>query len=149
MKKVILKSFALLMLTMALAALAVQAQSARLMKANIPFSFTIGNQTLPAGEYTVRPVNQDSGKTALLFKSADGRTNRIVNMMTAERSATQEETVIVFTKYGESYFLSQVWTDGDRYGLALPKSSAERQLSKGDIAQNRPARVTVALVSGR
>jgi hypothetical protein len=149
MKREILKSIALLMLTLALAAVTAQAQSANQMKADIPFRFVIGNQTLPAGEYTIRYVNQDSGKTALLFKSRDGRTSRIVNMMTTQRSEPAEMTSIVFNQYGESYFLSEVWTSASSYGLALPKSSAERRLKDGDLAQNSARRVTVALIAGR
>lgn len=147
MKREILKSFTMLMLTVALAALTVQAQSANQMKANIPFQFTIGNQTLPAGDYIVRYVNQDSGKTALLFKSADGRTSRIVNMMSTQKTDVQTKASLVFNQYGESYFLSEVWTGGDQYGLALPKSRTERDLNQ--MAKVDVKRVTVALNARR
>jgi hypothetical protein len=147
MKREILKSFALLMLTLALATLTAQAQSTNQMKANIPFQFNIGNQTLPAGEYTVRYVNQNSGKTALLFKSADGRTSRIVNMLPAQRMDAQLKASIVFHQYGDSYFLSEVWTGADEYGLALPKSRAERD--RNEVAGLEAKRVTVALTARR
>lgn len=147
MKRGILKSFTMLMLTLALAAVTAQAQSANEMKADIPFRFVIGNQTLPAGEYIIRYVNQDSGKTALLFKSRDGRTNRIVNMMPAQKSEPLEKTSLVFNQYGENCFLSEVWTSGSSYGLALPKSNAERR--ERELAQNSAKRVTVALIARR
>lgn len=149
MKREILKSFTMLMLTIALAAVATQAQSANQMKAHIPFRFIIGNQTLPAGEYTVRYVNQDSGKTALLFRSMDGKTSRIVNMNTTQQSEGEAKASLVFNQYGDSYFLSQVWTGGDQYGLSLPKSRAERQLKDGDLSQVEAKRVTVALITRR
>jgi hypothetical protein len=150
MKSVILKSFTMLMLTMTLASLTVQAQSATEMRANIPFRFIIGSQALPAGEYTVRYVNQDSGKTALLFRSLDGRTNRIINMMSTTQSGTSEmKASIVFSQYGDSYFLSEVWTGSDQYGLSLPKSRTERQLREGDLSKLEVKRVTVALTARR
>lgn len=149
MKREILKSFTMLMLTIALAGLTAQAQSANQMKAHIPFSFIIGNQTLPAGDYTVRYVNQDSGKTALLFKSTDGRNARIVNMMTTQKSGPQENASLVFNQHGDSYFLSEVWTGGDQYGLTLPKSRAERQLKENELSQNIDKRVIVALAARR
>ena len=149
MKREILKSFTILMLTLVFAALTAQAQSTNQMKADIPFRFTIGNQTLPAGEYTVRYVNQDSGKTALLFRSMDGKTSRIVNMNTTQRGEGEAKASIVFNQYGDSYFLSEVWTGGDQYGLSLPKSRMERQLKDGDLSQVEAKRVTVALITRR
>lgn len=149
MKRVILRSFTMLIVALALGTVAAQAQSANQMKADIPFRFTIGDQTLPAGEYTVRYINQDSGKTALLFKSTDGRNARIVTMMTAERSAPQEKASLIFNQYGDQYFLSEVWTVGDQYGLALPKSRAEKRQQRGEIAANNQKRVTVALITRR
>ncbi len=147
MKRETLRSFALMALIVAFTSLTAQAQSANQMKAHIPFSFTIGSQTLPAGDYTVRYINQDSGKTALLFKSADGRTSRIVNMIGTQREEAEGKASLVFNQYGESYFLSEVWTGGDQYGLSLPKSRAERKLN--EIAQAEAKRVTVALSARR
>lgn len=149
MKREILKSFTMMIATLALAALTVQAQSIDQLKANIPFSFTIGNQNLPAGEYTVRYVNQDSGKTALLFRSMDGKTSRIVNMTTAQARGTEMKASLVFNQYGDSYFLSEVWTGADQYGLSLPKSRSERQIKNGELSQLEAKRVTVALSSRR
>jgi hypothetical protein len=147
MKRVMLKSFAILMLAFALAGLTTQAQSPNQVKARIPFSFMIGSQRLPAGEYTIQYVNQNAGKTALLFKSADGRTSRIVNMMLKENETIQEKASLVFNQYAESYFLSEVWTGGDQYGLSLPRSRAERNLN--ELSKNEPKRVTVALTASR
>ncbi|MBD0370950.1 MAG: hypothetical protein ICV60_08955 [Pyrinomonadaceae bacterium] len=149
MKREILKSFTMLIVTIALAALTVQAQASNQMKADIPFRFIIGNQTLPAGEYTVRYINQDSGKTALLFRSIDGKTNRIVNMNTTQSSAPEMKASLVFNQYGDSYFLSEVWTGADQYGLSLPKSRAERQLANGELSNLEAKRVTVALNARR
>jgi hypothetical protein len=149
MKSVILKSFVVVMLAVSLVSLTAQAQSANQLKANIPFSFVIGNQTLPAGEYTVRYVNQNSGKSALLFKSVDGRTSRIVNMNAAQTSRAEIKASLVFNQYGDSYFLSEVWTGSDQYGLSLPKSSAERRMKNGELSQLEAKRVTVALNAGR
>ncbi|HEX8175407.1 MAG TPA: hypothetical protein VF543_09830 [Pyrinomonadaceae bacterium] len=149
MKSVILKSFVVVMLAVSLVSLTAQAQSANQLKASIPFSFIIGNQTLPAGEYTVKYVNQSSGKSALLFKSVDGRTSRIVNMNTAQANRAEMKASLVFNQYGESYFLSEVWTGSDQYGLSLPKSSAERRMKNGELSKLEAQRVTVALNAGR
>lgn len=154
MKREIFKSFAALLLAVSIlsltaSSLTAQAQSADQLKASIPFSFTIGNQTLPAGEYTVRYVNQSSGKSALLFRSLDGRTSRIVNMNIAQSGRAEMKASLVFNQYGESHFLSEVWTGGDQYGLSLPKSRAERQMRSGELSRVEAKRVTIALNAGR
>jgi hypothetical protein len=148
MKREILKSFTMLMLTIALACITVQAQNANQMKANIPFNFIIGNQTLPAGEYTIRYLNQDTGKNALLFRSIDGKTSRIVKLNTTQRDETLKAS-LVFNQYGEQYFLSEVWTGTDQYGLSLPASSSERRIKESDLSNIEAKRVTVALNTRR
>jgi hypothetical protein len=56
---------------------------------------------------------------------------------------------LVFSQYGDSYFLSEVWTGSDQYGLSLPKSRAERQMKNGELSGIEAKRVTVALNAGR
>lgn len=147
MKREILKSFAMLVMIMTVAVVGAQAQTANQMKADIPFRFVIGEQTLPAGEYSVRYINQDSGKTALLFKSTDGKVSRIVNMNTTQRGAMKAS--LVFNQYGDTYFLSEVWTGADQYGLSIPRSRSERQMKEGTLSEKEAKRVTVALVNRR
>jgi len=158
MKKEILSVFTMLILTLAVAVGTAHAQSARQMAASIPFEFTIGNQTLPAGDYTIRFVNQDSGRNSLLIKSTDGRVNRMVMMNTAQKGSAQEKASLVFNQYGDRYFLAEVWTGADPYGLALPRSRSERdterelarEVKNNDLARtDGRQRVTVALVKSR
>lgn len=149
MNRVILRSFAIVVVALVVVTFNVQAQSANEMKADIPFSFIIGNQTLPAGGYTVSYVNQNSGKSALLFRSMDGKTSRIVNMTTAQASGTEMKASLVFNQYGDQYFLSEVWTGTDQYGLSLPKSRTERQMKSNELSRVEAKRVTVALGSRR
>lgn len=145
MKKVTLSAFAMLILVTTMLAVApVHAQTKSQLKASIPFNFQIGHKTLPAGDYTIQCVNPDAGKTALLIKSVDGRTSRMVIMTPAQAAQVQEQSRLVFNRYGDQYFLSQVWTGGDSYGLELRKARAERELAK-----NGAERVTVALITAK
>ena len=157
MKKEILSVFTMLILTLALAVGTAHAQTARHLTASIPFQFTIGNQTLPAGDYTIDSINQDSGKSALRFRSKDGRVTRLVIMNPTQRGLDPEKASLVFHRYGDSYFLAEVWA-GDPYGLTLPRSRSERdmerelarQIKDSDVARTEQRqRVTVALVKSR
>jgi len=53
--------------------------------------------------------------------------------MPVRASATQDEAKLVFHKYGDQYFLSQIWTTGDATGRELLMPRLERQLAKNSI----------------
>jgi hypothetical protein len=48
-----------------------------------------------------------------------------VNSLDPVRSAA-----LVFRRYGDDYFLSEVWPKGGSIGRALPKSHTERELER-------------------
>ena len=79
MKREILKGvtmFAFLVaLAIATAVVSANAQSSNQLTSNIPFEFIVGNETLPAGAYTVRSVN-DQGN-ALAIQSRDGENSAV------------------------------------------------------------------------
>ena len=143
---------AIALLTLAAAATA-RAQSApRAQAADIPFEFTAGDQTFPAGVYRVERVNTQTDRAALSIKSGDGRLSVLVQTMPVETrpGAPSESAMLVFNRYGDRYFLSQIWQPSDEAGLELPKSRAERALRRGPRASRpAPARETVALASAR
>src|SRR5213078_1914369 len=66
--------------------------------ANIPFEFSIGNESLPAGEYTVRSISDDSRNVVLRIQSRDGKSNAILLVRTVEGKA-QERAKLVFHRY--------------------------------------------------
>ena len=108
-------------------AVAAQAQtnSRIALIANIPFQFSIGNKTLPAGEYTVRSISDDSSIVVLRIQSRDGRTNARLLTFTVE-GKLQKRARLIFHRYGNQYFFAQAWVDGDSAGLEAQKSGAER-----------------------
>jgi hypothetical protein len=148
MKKQSLRIFLMFGLLAILAVSSVHAQSGREMTANIGFSFTIADKTFPAGEYKVTRLNPASDKAALQIKSADGRLSKIVLTVPVQAGRTQESARLIFNRYGEQYFLVQVWTPADNTGLELSMSRAERSLAR-NIGQHAPEQTTIALNSRR
>jgi len=132
MKKRALSNFTMLTVLLALTAVSVAAQSERSKITNIPFSFIVGEKTLPAGEYTVEPNRRDFDKVWLV-QSRDGRTSALFTTMPVRASETQEKTKFVFHKYGDQYFLSQIWTPGGNSGRELLIPRLERELAKNAI----------------
>jgi hypothetical protein len=140
MKKQAFRTFTMLNLVLMLTAVSVCAQSERSEVLNIPFNFIVAGKTLPAGEYTVEPNKKDSHKVWLV-QSRDGRTSALFTTMPVRASETQEKTKFVFHKYGDQYFLSQIWTPGGNSGRELLMPRLERELAK-----NAAERQTIVLV---
>ena len=126
---------------LALALLATQVVRAQEpVLANIPFAFTVGNMTLPAGEYRVEKVRDSS--PALLIQRTDRSASMIVITSRVEVNAPQAQTKLIFRRYGKESFLSQVWTAGNARGRELPKSRKEKE--QGLLARNEtPDQVTI------
>jgi len=142
MKKQALKNFTMLGLLLMVTAVSVAAQSERSKVTNIPFNFIVGGKTLPAGEYTVEPNRRDYDKVWLV-QSRDGHASALFITMPARASETQEKTKLVFHKYGDQYFLSQIWTAGGNSGRELLMPRLER-----DVAKNSVERQTIVLANG-
>lgn len=155
MKNEILKGFTMLMLIVALAlATAVasaNAQSTNRVIANIPFEFVVGDKTLPAGEYTVRPVT--AGGDALAIQSADGRNSAVRLSGETDQERNKKYARLVFHRYGHNYFLAEIWAT-EKTGRQLMKSRQERAIerelasipSKSELAQSTYETIEVVAV---
>lgn len=73
------------------------------IRATIPFDFTIGKQTLPAGEYTVAV----QGKVLHVVR-LDGTDSAYVQYYLSAHSKDVSPRLI-FHRYGNRSFLAQVW----------------------------------------
>ena len=128
MKKQAFRILAVLSLLLTMSAAIVHAQSKR-STINIPFSFTVGHKTLPAGEYTVQP-NRGNSDNVWLVESTTGHDSVVFTTGSAWTRETQENTKLVFNNYDGQYFLAKIWNAGDNSGRALRKPRLERQLAK-------------------
>jgi len=123
MKKQSILLAGLLVLSSIAATQVARAQEA--MVVDIPFAFTAGNATLPAGEYRVQKM--DRNPSVLLIHCWDAGASTMVITNAAQAKELQTESKLVFKRYGNRYFLSQVWTAGSISGRQLPKSPKEKE----------------------
>jgi len=101
----------------------------------VPFSFTVGAQTLPAGNYFVEGLAWN----AVAFHPAEGKAGLIVLAQNATR--TQETTAkLVFHRYGDHYFLASAELPNMDYGRAFPTAKRETQIAK---SQPHPENVEI------
>ena len=117
-----------------------QARAQEPVLANIPFQFTAGEMTLPAGEYRVQKMSDTSW--ALLIQSTNGKGATMVTTNAAAVNAPQAKSKLIFNRYGDRYFLTQVWSAGSSYGRELRKSAKEKE--RALLAHNEaPEQVTI------
>ena len=108
---------------------------------NIPFSFTAGKMTLPAGEYRIQ--EKAIGSPVLLIQRADLSVAEFVMSDVADTNGKPaEQSKVVLHRYGQRYFLAQVWTAGNSRGIELPESVKEKEQALAAHNQ-RPEEITI------
>lgn len=135
-------------LTLVGAAVSANGQSSRNQIANIPFEFTIGSHNLPAGRYDVTQMTSGGDAVRIRSKSSSLSVIRLSNAVVKRNPSSQGK--LVFHRYGNSYFLAEVWSAGYSTGRALRESNAEEavrtELSANPKTRNQVyERVEIAL----
>jgi hypothetical protein len=139
----------MLSLLVAVAAVSVMAQVRARVTAQIPFAFSVANQTMPAGEYSIQ--SQAAANQSVLIRSNDSKAAVFALTQGKQGKRDSDKTKLVFRRYGNQYFLAQIWTKGDVMGTELPTSKSERQamksLSDGRLAKadTQPEVITVVV----
>jgi hypothetical protein len=113
--------------TLAMLSLGVALGPVRLMAydpihATIPFDFTVGTKSLAAGDYRVT-----AAPFVLAIQGMDGSSAVLTTTHSAEPNRTPGSATLMFHRYGNRYFLSQI-AEGDR-GWELDASAVERELA--------------------
>lgn len=100
------------------------AQTSRSLLVDVPFPFIAGKTLLDAGVYQVEMPSQ----AAIRIGKAKGRSGVFLMVSGKGQSMANVAPRLIFNKYGESYFLSQIWNLKDRVGLEVPLSRQEKEL---------------------
>jgi hypothetical protein len=96
---------------------------AQAVKANVPFDFTINNTTVPAGTYTISSTSSD-----VLRIYSDQKHVHLLTTALMDQSNAGKANVLVFHKYGNQYFLSEIrCKDSSSMNLRLPVWNAEKR----------------------
>jgi len=112
------------------------------LRAKVPFAFSAGEETLPAGEYKIRILNSTAGGNILQLRSKDGH-HFMVLAMTPASNHGRDDAKLVFNRYEDRCFLAQVRLTGENPWLQARKSRAERHASQ--IARSEWKTVAIAL----
>jgi len=116
----------------------------RELRANVPFNFTVNDQTLPSGAYTIHSSRTSS--TILEIRNWDKKV-AVLSLGQSNQSDPGLDNTLVFHKYGNQYFLSSIRSEGASMYIRFPKSKTEKrakaQVEEAGIHVNEP--VLIAL----
>jgi len=146
-KRVFIVALSGCVLTLLLAAGAYAQLPGAPLRANIPFDFNVRGMTLPAGEYEIRRItDQAEGLEVRNIHRSRDHTMFVTDPVEKGNIARHGE--IIFHRYGDTYFLYEIWTAGMETGRELPVSKQERYL-RSETASNRgqsePQTVSIAV----
>ena len=120
---------------------AAQMKPAERIVTQVPFKFTVGAVEMPAGEYTVQLANE---KGAAVLTVGNPEAKRSVYVLTvANLGKKSENAAMVFHRYGDRYFLTELRIEDSRTVYTLPPTKLEKEFR----AQNIPASEDILLAS--
>jgi hypothetical protein len=99
----------------------------RSFRATIPFPFSVGQQTFPAGNYQFQTLlGKPAPKSALgmiAIRDLDGRHvyKVVLTSLVSSPAETCSQSKLVFGTHSGRIYLSRIWTAGDSLGQQFPK----------------------------
>jgi len=94
---------------------------------------------MPAGDYTIVELNPGSGMMEI--RSADGKSAAMFLTINKQEKDTRTPSELIFHKYGDKAFLSEIVEQGEMDGAEVVKSKMEKRLEKAA----REKEVSIAL----
>jgi hypothetical protein len=127
MKQLIVRTLTSLLLIVVWLTATVQAQSAPwVIKVNIPFEFNVGEQTFPAGSYSLTQPLQH----LLVLRDARGQTIASVFTGGIDSLAPVTSTKLKFDSFGGRHVLSEVWQQQQSTGERLYQTKQRTSFAK-------------------
>jgi hypothetical protein len=111
----------------------VQAHSQTQIRVNVPFDFTVGNHTLPAGKYE---VNTASTTENLTWRIDDHQGNSAVMLTNAVSAPKVDHTCsLLFRRLGGEYSLVEFWLGGTQGRDVIRPKIARTVIAQSDLVQ--------------
>jgi len=113
--------------------------------ADIPFDFRSGSEMMPAGKYDIQTLSSH----ILIVRGTTHSRSQLLVARDALTLKPSDHGKLVFHRYGNKYFLYQVWSPGQSNGFEFPKGHAEKEAiraantpapTKTELALNEPLR---------
>jgi hypothetical protein len=110
------------------------------VKANIPFNFTVGEQSMPAGEYKITSPSRH----IIQIQSADYQyAGMVVGSDSSHEPAARP--ALVFDKYGEYHFLHRILSPKNTsLNLGVALGNAEKRVRSREAKLGTEEQIVVA-----
>ena len=134
---------ALLILALALIVSVPMTQAQARTRANVPFDFSLDQKSMPSGAYEISSASDH----VLIVRNLDTREARLVieaMKVQASEASDAPHAKLVFDRYGDQYFLAQIWDGQSHTGIAFPESKREKELQMASAA-SQPEVVIIAM----
>ena len=135
MKSNMFKALTILAAALAIAVPMIQAQSR--LDARVPFAFIAGEKSMPAGSYEI----STSGAAPVLCSLETNQSRFLMNSIHLQ-DWNAKSSKLVFHKYGDQYFLSEIWDGQSSIGVKLAESRREKETK---MAADHSSRETVVI----
>jgi hypothetical protein len=106
----------------ALSTSALQAQT--LLAGQVPFDFVVSQSRMPAGAYQVSAISEQLD----LLRNAETHDASFLIKAIRIQSASDHGPMLVFHRYGNQYFLSEIWDGRSDSGIKLQESKREKEV---------------------
>jgi hypothetical protein len=140
MKKQVLRIVVFAMAISAASALMAQGPPIK-VAVNVPFEFVVGSQHMPPGRYMVA----SAANGVLRIYDREVADNQMFLPVNSIESNSPKDAKLVFHRYGDTYFLAEVWNGNSAIGRQVLKSKAEKEIIAGRLNAPRP-KAEVAVV---
>ena len=105
------------------------AQNTMRVTADIPFAFTAGTQTLPAGQYVF--VADANSAIALLYNADAGKGVAVLTALNTGTGSAKDAS-LTFHRYGNKSYLAAVWSSLSGSGRVMTATKGEREAEKAN-----------------
>jgi hypothetical protein len=95
------------------------------VKVNVPFSFTVGTSTMPAGSYIIK---SNFGSRDLVYLTNWGANTKSMALGIPEQGNPNEAGKLIFHRVGDQYFLSDIHCADASLNIHFPETKAEKRV---------------------
>lgn len=109
----------------------------RVIKANIPFDFTVGGRIFPAGRYALVRIQP----SVLELRNSEGKFLANVLTQSVQASAKTVQPKLLFDSEGGRHVLTQVWQEDEFIGQQILSSNSLARTARRQSGHVRTAEV--------
>jgi len=102
------------------------------LEVTIPFQFHAGNAKLPPGKYIIHTLDNTDLKV-MEISSEDGSTSALFDVGEAEANSRPAKSELIFNKYGDHYFLTKLFDEGNLSGSTVVESRYEKRVGQAAV----------------